>query len=304
MWQMRYIQHSEIDFLKWDECIDASPNGLLYAYSWFLTTMSPGWDALVLNDYEAVMPLAQRKKWGIRYLYQPAFCAELGVFSRAEISSSLVNVFLNNIPAHFRFVDVCLNRSNHLPIEGYSFDARNNYLLSLNADYKTIAGNYSLNHKRNIRKAVNTGFRWSKDVSIEKAVEIAKHTLKNITDLPEDDWQNFAAVFRKAQSKHSGICAGVMNEDGELLSVAVFIHAHGLWHYLLAGSTEKGRKSGAAHFLIDQFIQQHAGSKNSLDFEGSDIASVAFFYRGFGASGIHYPSLRLNRLPLLIRWMK
>ena len=31
------------------------------------------WDALVLDDYAAVMPLTWRRKYGTRYLYQPAF---------------------------------------------------------------------------------------------------------------------------------------------------------------------------------------------------------------------------------------
>jgi hypothetical protein len=41
-----------------------------------------------------------------------------------------------------------------------------------------------------------------------------------------------------------------------------------------------------------------------LDFEGSDIATVARFYAGFGAQQENYPVLQLNRLPWLFRWLK
>ena len=60
--QIKYLQHKEIDKAKWDACIEQAPNGLIYSYSWYLDAMSKHWDALVLKDYEAVMPLTWNKK--------------------------------------------------------------------------------------------------------------------------------------------------------------------------------------------------------------------------------------------------
>ena len=77
---IQYIQNKEINKAKWDDSITESSNGLIYAYSWYLDTMSKNWDALVLNDYEAVLPLTWNKKYGVYYLYQPWFCASLGIF--------------------------------------------------------------------------------------------------------------------------------------------------------------------------------------------------------------------------------
>ena len=61
---IRYIQHEEIDKAKWDSCIANAGNSLIYGYTWWLDNISPGWHALVLNDYDAVMPLTWRKKYG------------------------------------------------------------------------------------------------------------------------------------------------------------------------------------------------------------------------------------------------
>ena len=65
---IRYLTRREIDTTKWDHCIDTAGNGLIYAYSFYLDHMARNWDALVLNDYEAVMPLTWNSKFGIRYL--------------------------------------------------------------------------------------------------------------------------------------------------------------------------------------------------------------------------------------------
>ena len=78
---IRYVTYQQIDKAKWDACIASVDNGSIYAYSFYLDTMAKHWDALILNDYEAVMPLTWNKKYGIAYLYQPFFTASLGIFS-------------------------------------------------------------------------------------------------------------------------------------------------------------------------------------------------------------------------------
>ena len=54
---IKYLEHEEIDLKKWDATIDASPNGMVYAKSWYLDIVSPGWEGLVNEDYNAVFPL-------------------------------------------------------------------------------------------------------------------------------------------------------------------------------------------------------------------------------------------------------
>jgi hypothetical protein len=41
-----------------------------------------------------------------------------------------------------------------------------------------------------------------------------------------------------------------------------------------------------------------------LDFEGSDIPNLAFFYSSFGAVNQAYPALKINRLPFYLKWLK
>jgi hypothetical protein len=55
--QIQYLSHKNIDKIKWDAVIASSSNRLIYGYSFYLDHMAKQWDALILNDYEAVMPL-------------------------------------------------------------------------------------------------------------------------------------------------------------------------------------------------------------------------------------------------------
>ena len=60
-----------------------------------------------------------------------------------------------------------------------------------------------------------------------------------------------------------------------------------------------GRTSGASHLMIDYFIQEHAGQDLILDFEGSSISSLAFFYKSFGGQLEKFAGIKLNRLPAI-----
>src|SRR5688572_25071693 len=95
---IRYLKHGKVNTARWDACIRNSTNGMIYAYSWYLDAVCPGWEALVKGDYESVMPLTCGKKMGLHYLYPPFFTQQLGVFSRSGVNEKEVEEFLSAIP--------------------------------------------------------------------------------------------------------------------------------------------------------------------------------------------------------------
>ena len=68
-----HLKHHQIDKTKWDNCIDVYPNGMVYAYSWYLDIMAPGWQALIDDDYKAIFPVTGFKRFGIQYIAIPIF---------------------------------------------------------------------------------------------------------------------------------------------------------------------------------------------------------------------------------------
>src|SRR3954466_15915014 len=106
-----YVLRKNIDQEKWNNCIKQAGNGLIYAYSDYLDQMAGDWDGLVYGEYEAVMPLPWRKKYGIYYLYQPFLPAQLGLFGNT-IGPHLLSGFLKAIPEKFRLWEFSLNHRN------------------------------------------------------------------------------------------------------------------------------------------------------------------------------------------------
>ena len=81
---LRYILHHDIDRKKWDAGTDNSIRPKIYALSWYLDIINPGWDAIVEDDYDSVMPVTRRKKFGLLYVCQPVFAQQTGIFSKEE----------------------------------------------------------------------------------------------------------------------------------------------------------------------------------------------------------------------------
>lgn len=296
---IRYLQQSQIDKIKWDNCISSAENGLIYGYSFYLDCMSKHWDALVLNDYEAVMPLTWNMKYSIRYLYQPFLTAQLGVFGKS-VSRELVNDFIAAIPSSFRYIDIYLNYSN----EAKNTKTRNNYILDLNKSYESLYGNYRENIQRNIKKATQHGCSIKKDVEIENVIDLAILQMRSQNEESKENIERFRKLYQLLKTKNMATAFGVFSTENKLLASAVFFFSHYRAYYILVGNHPEGKTTGASHALIDGFIKDHAEKNILLDFEGSDIPNLAFFYSSFGATLETYPVLKINRLPFYLRWIK
>ncbi|HZW66049.1 MAG TPA: GNAT family N-acetyltransferase [Hanamia sp.] len=295
-----YLHHKEIDEKKWDACIDKAANGLIYPYSFYLDAMSENWDALIADDYEKVMPLTWKKKYSIFYLYQPRFTASLGVFGD-NISAQTVNLFLENIPRKFRYWDFYLNKSNLFSIPEFPMYERYNYILLLTENYETIRKGYATSHQRNIKRSVQYGNTVKTEINIEEIIELSKIQSRNFSAIQDKDFSNFKSLFRYLKEKNQAATYGVYSAQNKLVASCVFVFSNGRAYYILVGNHPDGKTSGASHLLIDAFIRDYSESGLVLDFEGSSIASLAFFYKNFGAQLEKYPGIKMNRLPAIAK---
>lgn len=265
--------------------------------------MAKNWDALVLNDYEAVMPLTWNKKYGIHYLYQPPFTACLGVFGN-QLSAETVNDFFNFIPAKFSYWDIYLNHGNFFKLAGFNLYERMNYILPLNESYESLYNNYRENIQRNIKKAGQYGLVISKNIAVANVILLAGQQAREFATLPAEDFKRFEYLYQLLYQKEKATTYAVHTKEGQLLAAAVFFFSHRRAYYIMVGNHPDGKTLGASHALINAFIKDHAGQNLLLDFEGSDIPSLGFFYSSFGAREEKYSAIKLNKLPAPIKWFK
>lgn len=291
------VPHSKINKDKWDACIISSPNSRIYARYDYLNHLCKSWDAIIYNDYEAAMPLTGNRKYLINYLFQPFFCASLGVFGN-HIDASLLRKFLLAVPSKYKYWDIYLNSGNLFPLQEFKFEIRHNYFVDINRNYNDIYNNFSKNHQRNIRKG-NAGLLVKKNISIESVANLALKQSKKFSNIKVHHFQNFINLFHFWNKYYKGNTYGVFDND-RLVAGAAFLFDESRAYYLLVGNEESGRKKSASHTLINKFIEDHANTGITLDFAGSNIPSIADFYKGFGAIEESYVALKQNKLPSLL----
>ena len=301
---IRYLKHNEIDKKKWDSSMDQSENTLIYAYSWYLDIVSPSWCALMEDDYSCVMPLTGNKKYGIDYLFPPYFTQQLGVFSKNKLTQQQIENFLNAIPPQYKFIEANLNTKNTFDLSGFRLKKNTNIELNLNHSYETLRKKFSEDTKRNIKKAEKHAVQLKKSVSASDIISIfRKNTGKKINNLTEKNYKVLSTLINTCLRKGHGEIWGAFSQE-KLCAGVVWLTKGDRAIFLFSATNQEAKKTGAMFFLIDKFIQEHAGQKMILDFEGSNLPGLARFYKGFGSEEYVYLQIRKNNLPKLVRWIK
>lgn len=298
---IRFLQHDMIDTARWDDCISNAVNGNLVAFSWYLNIVSPGWCALVEGDYESVFPLPVSSRNGIKYMMQPYFSQQLGLFSRALPLEDMVAVFLNNIPSEYRYIDINLNSFNRVP-KAENVSEMINLELDLSGDYGTISAGYQSNLQRNLKKASQNKLQISTTVKPEELISLFRANKgQDLKNLQNDQYNLIKQIAGESISKGTGEIWGVYNENNELAAGILWVRSHQKAVFLFSALSDTGKKSNAMPWLIDLYISQHAGKSLTLDFEGSNNPGLARYYSSFGAKKVTYQRYIHNSLPYPMR---
>ena len=286
-----HLRNKDIDFEKWDKNISESINYLSYALSWYLDIVSPGWEALVSDDYDYLMPIPVKRKFNIPYIVQPLLTQQLGIFSKNTIDENIVQDFIYKIP--YYSYELNLNDKNiylqktELP----------NYVLNLNQKYNLIKSTYSKNTNRNISKAQQSDLILKNNLSPDEFIEFYSNIEKKY--LSAQDYM-LEKIIAKAKEMNLLTIYGAYNQNNKLVAALCLLHSGKRLTYLIPASNEVGKKLSAMFLIIDSIIKTFCENDNILDFEGSKIEGIARFYKGFGAVNQPYFILKRFRPDFLV----
>jgi hypothetical protein len=302
---IKYVSYQDIDKQKWDDCIAGSINSLIYAQSFFLDGMSAQWDALVLNDYEAVMPLCWKQKWGIKYLYQPAFIQQGGIYFRKPLPQDIPFQFYKELNKQFRFAEMALNFANPaVTLPGFNFSKRNNYILDLKPSYDIISLAYSKNAGKELRRLKKFNLKYVSSGDTSEAIEMYGQLYAHGMSYSKTDYDHFKKLCTSLVIEKNVFVRQVRDEANVLLALVLLLKDESRLYNIISCILPEGKKYSANYFLYDELVKEFSGQALLLDFEGSDVEGIKYFYEKFTQQNQSYLFMKYNRLPWLLKLFK
>ncbi len=302
---IKYVSYHDLDKQKWDDCIAGSINGLIYAQSFFLDAMAAQWDALILNDYDAVMPVCWKQKWGIKYLHQPAFIQQGGIYFKKNLAQDIPHLFYKALHKHFPFAEINLNYANAaVTLPGFTFTGRNNYILDLKRSYDIISSAYSKNAAQELRRLKKFNLKYVNIVDTDEALDMYRQLYGKEMSYSKSDYEHFKALCTNLARENKVIVRQVKGEANALLALVLLLKDEHRLYNIISCILPEGKKYSANYFLYDELVKEFSGQSLLLDFEGSDIEGIKYFYEKFTQKNQPYLFMKYNRLPWPIKMFK
>ena len=269
-----------IEQARWDKCVEDNTNGLIYAQYDYLDNICDHWHGIVIGDYEAVMALPWRKKYGFRYYYRPPFVQQLGLIGN---TASVDQEHLIRLIRQFAWYgDLFLNFSNYRLAEALKAGNKTNFIITLKSGYDQIYAAYSPDLKQTLQKN-NPDFLYTKDAGFLLAIETFQEAYAaRMPHISTDEFSRLTVICKQLENRGACLVRAVYTGSGTLLSNALLLKDNKRIYHLFNTTTSEGRKLQSNHWLIDQILKEFAGEKLLFDFEGSELEGIKNFYKKFG----------------------
>ena len=297
-----YIKRKDLDIQKYDDCIEQSLQSNIYGFSWYLDIVADNWDALVLDDYKAVMPVPWREKYFIKYVYPPFWLLELGIYSKEIIDE---NEFLKRLFSTFKYIDVRTNRAN-------SFKGFHQFLiekefqkLSIDKGYSIIRDNFKKDRKKDLQRAEKFDLIEKWNDNPKNLIQLFKENVgKRTPNIKEEDYLVLEKLISVCIEKKKGKLLSIYNKEDKIVASGFFLKHQQEITILISSTDFENRKNGANTFLIDRSIYKFQNNFKSFNFGGSSIKSVASFFKSFNANTEVYKHIKMNKLPFVFKLFK
>ena len=293
---IKRLKYHEIDFDKYNACIENSLQNSDYAKREFLDIVTgKSWELIIYDDYEAVMPVPLIVKFGFKIVLMPKLCQQLGIFSNQD-SVYINNLFYNYLTKNYIVLFYAFNGNNEVSNIGL----KKSYIIPKD-QYSEVKKRYSIHRRRNVRIIGD----------LEKNI-IFRNSLKS------EDKAFFVENMKGIKKKEdASIYFDLMQTlyEQKLMNIEILEYKNqiesmaGLYcvktnHYLsLFVNKNPLSNTNIPSIVIDNYLKKTIADQD-FDFMGSDVENVAKFNERFGAIAYKYPIVSNSKKEVLIQILK
>jgi hypothetical protein len=268
---MKFLTSKELSLEKYDALVANDSKNTVFCYSWYLNATCETWGAIVDEAYSFVMPLPYKNRIFFKQVFQHPFSRNIDFFGDESLFPQAIEV-LNT------FLKIQIHYNGILPLS------------SSKRVYQVLKLNDQIAYKKNSLRilAKNEGrydFKWSLnykvvlDFYLNNSFHKIKQQAKNKTFL--------AQLMQQALLHEKGECLEVWEND-QPVAAAYFLKDKHTVCYLIGDADAEHKKEGVMFSLMHEAIIHYQAAFEIFDFGGSNIESVATFYRKMGGLDQEY----------------
>ena len=293
--EVRRVNRTEVDYVKWDYTIEHAINSFTYGFSWYLDAVSDDWEAIIVNDYDYILPLPFKKILGIfKYYSQPILSQQMGPFGKHIPSKEILELIFSKLPSGPARLNINLSENLNLPETYNSLNPKRhiNQTISIDQDIDIIKDKFTNNPRRALQSKIKN-FGQLEQISNPKMVLDFVYTLQaRKIGFKKNQYKKALALFLKAKEKNAAQFFQLknINTDKVVVMGAVLIQSDRIINFFY--TSLKGTENyGAASVYIFKLIEKFKSTKKVFDFDGSDIPGINAFFNSFGAETTYYTSI-------------
>ncbi|MBS1573575.1 MAG: hypothetical protein JST62_14370 [Bacteroidetes bacterium] len=293
---IRKILYSDIDFQKYNYCVENAVQTIFFGTSHYLDTIITGkWEVLVFGDYQAVMPIPFVKKYGAKIVIMPMQTQQLGVFSQKD--DSMINqLFLEFLNKNYLVYQYSFNSNNHFVA---SLSSKTNFLIFPN-EYSNVKKNYSVHRRRNVRilDKLKDRITFDEELDIQQSYDFV---LKNNLGMTDSSNLKFLKNMEKLQKK--GYLEIYNLSIDNLIASQMFL-VKGNKECIMVGliNNKKYSQYNSSSIIIDQILQKYIPNY-LFNFHGSSIPVIADFFSRFGAEKQRYAIVENTKIKMVLKFI-
>lgn len=268
----------EIDRKEWDKLVDKTPEVSIYVCSFYLDATAIDWEAYVAEDNSFAIPVGIVKKGGLKRVYPPlfqGFLEPIGATDKIDWTE-----FEKALKERYSKVDIHLKSSylSQTDYRKYIFQSVSQEEFKL----KTQA-------KRKIKAFDKTNYQIrEKNINTEALAQLVVEELsKKIPLFATKSVQHLYDLIHAAEKNNFLYKVGVYSGT-ELKGGLIGLQYKNELVYLKGAVHQELQKHGAMYALMNHFINYGFAQNCEINFGGSRVEGVRFFYQRFNGKDVDY----------------
>lgn len=311
------VPGTKVDFEKWDDLVATSPQGTVFAESWYINSILPHWHAILVYDDDGVlqagMPLYISQRSLIKYSLQPILAKYWGVlfiqrpfndtYKEYAWKKKVLDAIISALPANLAKTIIYFHPSFDygLPFSqnGFSLGTRYTYKLDLEGTDDLKKG-YAAAVNQKVNKAKKAGYETRIEPSIEAVMNlIAKNAKQGRSVLAPSYFSAFRKLAKEGYTRNQAFTLNVINEKQEAVASSILLNDNKCVYFLVGLTDPDFRQTGANPLLLTEILAEAKLRAKEFDFLGSMTESIESFFRSFGARPVPYLTVSKNKYSFL-----